>query len=49
LMIEFTKMHVEEVLKYAHQSAVWELDGRAWERVYNRRFLLECYPDSKIT
>jgi hypothetical protein len=48
LMIEFAKMHVRESLKSAHYAAVWELDGRAWDRVYNRKFLLECYPDIKI-
>jgi hypothetical protein len=47
-MIEFAKMHVRESLKSAHYAAVWELDGRAWDRVYNRKFLLECYPDIKI-
>lgn len=49
LMIEFAKMHVVEALKSAHHAAVWELDGRAWDRVYNKKFLLLSYPESKIT
>lgn len=48
LMIGFAKIHVEEALKSAHHAAIWELDGRAWDRVYNKRFLLQSYPDSKI-
>lgn len=49
LMIEFAKMHVSETLKSAHYAAVSTLDGRAWDCVYNKRFLLQCYPESKIT
>ena len=48
LMIEFAKMHVQAALMAAHKSAVWELDGRAWDRVYNKRFLLQAYPADKI-
>ena len=48
MMIEFAKVHVRESLQAAHHAAVWELDGRAWDRVYNKRFLLQSYPDSKI-
>ncbi len=49
LMIQFAKMHVEEALKSAHYAAVWELDGRAWDNVYNKKFILKSYPESKIT
>lgn len=48
LMIEFAKMHVQEALKSAHYAAVSTLDGRSWDCVYNRKFLLIAYPDSKI-
>ena len=48
LMIEFAKIHVREALRSAHHSAVSEMDGRGWTNVYNKRFLLECYPESKI-
>jgi hypothetical protein len=48
LMIEFAKMHASEALKSAHYAAVSTLDGRAWDCVYNKRFLLLAYPDSKI-
>ncbi len=48
MMIEFATMHVKAALMAAHKSAVWELDGRAWDRVYNKRFLLQAYPADKI-
>ena len=48
VLIGFTKMHVQAALMAAHKSAVWELDGRAWDRVYNKRFLLQAYPADKI-
>ncbi len=48
VLIEFAKMHVQAALMAAHKSAVWELDGRAWDRVYNKRFLLQAYPADKI-
>jgi len=48
LMIGFAKVHVEESLKSAHNDAKWHFNGRAWDDVYNKRFLLKSYPDSKI-
>lgn len=48
VLIGFAKMHVQAALMAAHQSAVWELDGRAWDKVYNKRFLLQAYPANKI-
>ena len=48
LMIEFAKMHVRESLRSAHDAAIFEMDGKGWTNVYNKRFLLECYPESKI-
>ncbi len=48
VLIGFAKMHVQAALMAAHKSAVWELDGRAWDRVYNKRFLLQAYPADKI-
>jgi hypothetical protein len=48
LMIEFAKMHVRESLRSAHDAAVSGIDGRGWTNVYNKRFLLECYPENKI-
>lgn len=48
LMIEFAKMHVDEALKSAHYAAVSTLDGRAWDTVYNKKFLLLAYPKSKV-
>lgn len=48
LMIEFAKIHVKKSLQAAHDAAVWELDGRSWGNVYNKKFLLDSYPDSKI-
>lgn len=49
IMIEFAKEHVKEALLSAHYAAVNELDGRAWDNVYNKRFLLKAYPENKIT
>lgn len=48
VLIGFATMHVQAALMAAHKSAVWELDGRAWDRVYNKRFLLQAYPADKI-
>ncbi len=48
IMIEFAKEHVKAALQSAHYAAVYELDGRAWDKVYNRRFLLQCYSEDKI-
>lgn len=48
IMIEFAKEHVKAALQSAHYAAVHELDGRAWDRVYNRRFLLQSYNETKI-
>jgi hypothetical protein len=48
VLIGFATMHVQAALMAAHKSAVWELDGRAWDRVYNKRFLLQAYPVDKI-
>lgn len=49
IMIEFAKEHVKEALQSAHYAAVSNLDGRAWDSVYNKRFLLNAYPESKVT
>ena len=48
LMIEFAKLHVNATLTAAHYAAVSNLDGRAWDCVWNKKFLLQCYPESKI-
>ena len=48
LMIGFAKMHVGDALKSAHYAAVSTLDGRAWDVVYNKKFLLLAYPNSKV-
>ena len=48
MMIEFAKMHVEAALMAAHRAAVREMDGCAWDRVYNKKFLLEAYSVDKI-
>jgi hypothetical protein len=48
LMIEFAKLHVKESLTAAHHAAIYEMDGRGWTNVYNKRFLLQCYPENKI-
>jgi hypothetical protein len=48
LMTEFARMHVRKALTAAHYAAVSELDGRAWDTVYNKKFLLQCYPEGMV-
>ena len=48
LMTEFARMHVRKALTAAHYAAVSTLDGRAWDTVYNKKFLLQCYPENLI-
>jgi hypothetical protein len=48
IMIEFAKEHVKQALLSAHNAAIFELDGRAWDKVYNKKFLLQCYSEDKI-
>ena len=48
LMTEFARMHVRKSLTAAHYAAVSTLDGRAWDTVYNKKFLLQCYPENLI-
>ena len=48
LMTEFARMHVRKALTAAHYAAVSTLDGRAWDCVYDKRFLLQCYPENLI-
>jgi len=48
LMTEFARMHVRKALTAAHYAAVSTLDGRAWSNVYEKQFLLKCYPENLI-
>ena len=48
LMTEFARMHVRKALMAAHYAAVSTLDGRAWDTVYNKKFLLQCYPEDMV-
>jgi hypothetical protein len=48
LMTEFARMHVRKSLMAAHYAAVSTLDGRAWDTVYNKKFLLQCYPEDMV-
>ena len=48
LMTEFARMHVRKSLMAAHYAAVSNLDGRAWDTVYNKKFLLQCYPEDMV-
>jgi hypothetical protein len=48
IMIEFTKLHVKSALASAHNSAIFEMDGRCWSNLYNRKFILESYPEDRI-
>ncbi len=48
LMTEFARMHVRKALMAAHYAAVSNLDGRAWDTVYNKKFLLQCYPEDMV-
>lgn len=48
MMIEFAKMHVRKTLTAAHYAAVSTLDGRAWDCVYDKRFLLQCYSEDMV-
>lgn len=48
IMIEFAKEHVKAALQSAHHAAVYELDGRAWDKVYNKKFLLQSYSEDRI-
>jgi hypothetical protein len=48
MMIEFARMHVRKSLMAAHYTAVSTLDGRAWDTVYNKKFLLQCYPEDVV-
>jgi hypothetical protein len=48
IMIEFAKIHVKSALASAHNAAVFEMDGRCWSNLYNRKFILESYPEDRI-
>jgi hypothetical protein len=48
LMTEFARIHVRKALTAAHYAAVSTLDGRAWDTVYNKKFLLQCYPEDMV-
>ncbi len=48
IMIEFTRCHVRSALASAHNAVVYEMDGRCWSNVYNRKFILVSYPEDKI-
>ena len=48
MMIEFARMHVRKSLMAAHYAAVNTLDGRAWDTVYDKRFLLQCYSEDMV-
>jgi len=48
LMTEFARMHVRKALTAAHYAAVSTLDGRAWDCVYDKRFLLQCYSEDMV-
>ncbi len=48
LMTEFARMHVRKALMAAHYAAVSTLDGRAWSNVYEKQFLLKCYPENLV-
>ena len=48
IMVEFAKIHVKSALASAHNAAIFEMDGRCWSNLYNRKFILESYPDNKI-
>jgi hypothetical protein len=48
IMIEFAKVHVKSALASAHNAAIYEMDGRCWSNLYNRKFILESYSDNRI-
>jgi hypothetical protein len=48
VMIQFAREHVKLALLAAHHSAVSELDGRCWNEVYEKRFILKSYPENKV-
>ncbi len=48
IMIEFAKGHVRSALASAHNAAIFEMDGRCWSNLYNRKFIFESYPDNRI-
>jgi hypothetical protein len=48
IMIEFAKGHVRSALTSAHNAAVYEMDGKCWSNVYNRKFIFASYPEDKI-
>jgi hypothetical protein len=48
MMVEFARMHVRKSLMAAHYAAVNTLDGRAWDTVYDKRFLLQCYSEDMV-
>lgn len=48
IMIEFAKLHVTKALESAHYQAVSNLDGRAWDSVYEKRFIIKSYSETNI-
>ena len=48
IMIEFAKIHVTKALESAHYQAVCNLDGRAWDSVYEKRFIIKSYSETNI-
>lgn len=48
IMIEFSKLHVNKALREAHTQAANIMDGRCWQNVYDRRFILKSYSETNI-
>lgn len=48
IMIAFAKEHVRMALSSAQSEAIWQLDGRCWDGVYDKRFILKSYPEYRI-
>ena len=48
VMIEFAKLHVNKALRAAHTQAADIMDGRCWQNVYDRSFILKSYSETRV-
>lgn len=48
VMIEFAKLHVNKALRAAHTQAADIMDGRCWQNVYDRSFILKSYSETMV-
>jgi hypothetical protein len=48
IMVEFARMHVKLALASAHNAAIYEFTGKCWREIYDKKFILNAYHESRV-